>query len=344
MPDQSSGDSYRARRARRRAAKKRRLAAMSRPRRLGRRLGIAGQLAARPGRRHHGGAPRAVLHAQRRATAGDAAAAAGWRRSSTPTAAQWPRIGAVDRTIVSIDQVPAQVRWDVVAAEDRNFYNEPGVSITGTLRAGLNDLTGGDTQGGSGITQQYVKNAYLSNSRTLGRKLKELAIAVKLAQRVPQGPDPRVLPEHRLLRARRPTASRPRRRPTSTRTSASSPPRRERCSRPCCARRRYYDPAVNPAAAKAPLALRAAGHGDDRAPHPGAGRRDELPEGRHRRRHRPEPGRPQAAHRAAGDRRAAGARHLRGRDVRARHDDPHHDRPARPGRRRRAPSGRRSAT
>jgi membrane peptidoglycan carboxypeptidase len=92
------------------------------------------------------------------------------------------RIGSVDRTIVHLEQVPPTVRWAVLAAEDRNFYNEPGVSITGTLRAALADITGGDTQGGSGITQQYVKNAYLSNAQTLTRKLKELMIAVKLSR------------------------------------------------------------------------------------------------------------------------------------------------------------------
>ena len=92
------------------------------------------------------------------------------------------RIGDQDRTIVHLDQVPEQVRYDVLAAEDRGFYSEPGVSITGTLRAAFTDLTGGDTQGGSGITQQYVKNAYLNDSRTLTRKLKELMIAVKLAR------------------------------------------------------------------------------------------------------------------------------------------------------------------
>ncbi|MEO8887719.1 MAG: transglycosylase domain-containing protein [Jatrophihabitantaceae bacterium] len=92
------------------------------------------------------------------------------------------RIGTVDRTIVALDQVPVLVRYDVLAAEDRNFYSEPGVSIKGTLRAALSDLTGGDTQGGSGITQQYAKNAYLSDSRTLTRKLKELMISVKLSR------------------------------------------------------------------------------------------------------------------------------------------------------------------
>jgi membrane peptidoglycan carboxypeptidase len=100
-----------------------------------------------------------------------------WANGSTMA-----RIGSVDRTIVRLSDVPAHVRWAVLAAEDRNFYSEPGVSIRGTLRAALTDLTGGDTQGGSGITQQYVKNAYLNNERTLTRKLKELMIAVKLSR------------------------------------------------------------------------------------------------------------------------------------------------------------------
>ncbi len=92
------------------------------------------------------------------------------------------RIGSVDRTIVHLEQVPKHVRYAVLAAEDRNFYSEPGVSIKGTARAALSDLAGGSTQGGSGITQQYVKNAYLSDAQTLTRKLKELMIAVKLSR------------------------------------------------------------------------------------------------------------------------------------------------------------------
>ncbi len=95
---------------------------------------------------------------------------------------QLARIGTVDRTEVSLDQVSDQAKWAVLAAEDRNFYSEPAISIKGTARAALSDLTGGSTQGGSGITQQYVKNAYLSSEQTLSRKLKELAIAVKLSR------------------------------------------------------------------------------------------------------------------------------------------------------------------
>ena len=72
------------------------------------------------------------------------------------------------------------VQAAVLAAEDRGFYSEHGVSMRGTVRAAVNDIRGGDTQGGSGITQQYVKNAYLNADRTLSRKLRELAIAVKL--------------------------------------------------------------------------------------------------------------------------------------------------------------------
>jgi membrane peptidoglycan carboxypeptidase len=92
------------------------------------------------------------------------------------------QVGTVDRTIVSLDKVPETVRWAVLAAEDRSFYSDSAVSIKGTVRAALSDVTGGDTQGGSGITQQYVKNAYLSDSRTLSRKIKELMIAIKLSR------------------------------------------------------------------------------------------------------------------------------------------------------------------
>ena len=92
------------------------------------------------------------------------------------------QIGAENRKPVPLSQIPQAVRWAVIATEDRGFYSEPGFSITGSIRAAFNDLTGGDTQGGSGLTQQYVKNAYLSSQRTLTRKLRELAIAVKLAR------------------------------------------------------------------------------------------------------------------------------------------------------------------
>src|SRR5207244_11289845 len=92
------------------------------------------------------------------------------------------RFGAENRIIVPLSKVPDHVQWAVLAAEDRSFYSDPGVSVKGTVRAAINDVTGGSRQGGSGITQQYVKNAYLNADQTLSRKLKELAIALKLSR------------------------------------------------------------------------------------------------------------------------------------------------------------------
>jgi len=90
--------------------------------------------------------------------------------------------GGENRTSVPLSKVPVYVRDAVLAAEDRGFYSEPGISVRGTLRAAVNDVKGGSTQGGSTITQQYVKNAYLNSDQTLGRKLKELAISLKLSR------------------------------------------------------------------------------------------------------------------------------------------------------------------
>src|SRR3954452_8511927 len=90
--------------------------------------------------------------------------------------------GGENRTDVPLAKVPQYVQDAVIAAEDRSFYTEPGISVRGTIRAALNDLRGGSTQGGSTITQQYVKNAYLNSDQTLSRKLKELAISLKLSR------------------------------------------------------------------------------------------------------------------------------------------------------------------
>ena len=91
------------------------------------------------------------------------------------------RFGNTSRIDVPLSKVPLPVRHAVLAAEDRNFYSEPGISPTGILRAMWVDLRGGDIQqGGSTITQQYVKNAYLTSQRTFTRKFKEIFIAVKL--------------------------------------------------------------------------------------------------------------------------------------------------------------------
>lgn len=90
-----------------------------------------------------------------------------------------------NRVDVNIDQIPVHVRDAVMAAEDRDFYSNPGFSFTGFARAAKNNIFGGDTQGGSTITQQYVKNALVGSARAgLGgvvRKAKELVISTKMS-------------------------------------------------------------------------------------------------------------------------------------------------------------------
>src|SRR3954471_13159761 len=91
--------------------------------------------------------------------------------------------GEQDRVNVTLDEVPPVVIDSVLAAEDRTFFDHGGVDPWGTLRALWADLRNeGSTQGGSTITQQYVKNVYLSSERTFSRKIKEAVLSIKLEQ------------------------------------------------------------------------------------------------------------------------------------------------------------------
>jgi membrane peptidoglycan carboxypeptidase len=90
------------------------------------------------------------------------------------------RMGAQNRTIVSLTKIPLHLREAVMAAEDRDFYSNNAFSPIGILRALKNNLLGGSLQGGSTITQQYAKTAFLTSERTIQRKIRELVIAIKL--------------------------------------------------------------------------------------------------------------------------------------------------------------------
>ncbi len=90
------------------------------------------------------------------------------------------RLGDVRRTSVPLADVPVHVQHAVLAAEDRTFYDHGGFSPEGIARAFVNNVTGGSTQGGSTITQQYVKNAFLTQDQSFVRKGKELVLSVKL--------------------------------------------------------------------------------------------------------------------------------------------------------------------
>ena len=94
------------------------------------------------------------------------------------------RITQVDgnRESVPLSKVPVHVQHALLAAEDRSFYQNKGVSPTGIGRALVAAVKGGPTQGGSTITQQYVKNYFLTQDQTLTRKGKELIISLKIDQ------------------------------------------------------------------------------------------------------------------------------------------------------------------
>ncbi|MGP8299223.1 transglycosylase domain-containing protein [Streptomyces inhibens] len=93
---------------------------------------------------------------------------------------QMVSVGAVNRQNITLDKVPDSVENSVIAAENATFYTDSGVSIMGIGRAVVNMISGGDTQGGSTLTQQYVKNTYLSQDQTVTRKLKEFVISLKV--------------------------------------------------------------------------------------------------------------------------------------------------------------------
>ncbi len=94
------------------------------------------------------------------------------------------RFATVDgnRQIVPIDRIPQDVQRAFLAAEDRSFYDNNGISPKGIARSIWVGLKGGAQQGGSTITQQYVKNYYLTQDRTLERKAKEILISIKIDQ------------------------------------------------------------------------------------------------------------------------------------------------------------------
>ncbi|MFF1649068.1 transglycosylase domain-containing protein [Streptomyces sp. NPDC058240] len=86
----------------------------------------------------------------------------------------------VNRQIVDLAEVPKEVQHTFVAAENKSFYDDKGVDLKGTARGLINTLSGKGKQGGSTITQQYVKNYYLTQDPTISRKLKELVISLKI--------------------------------------------------------------------------------------------------------------------------------------------------------------------
>ena len=83
-----------------------------------------------------------------------------------------------DRVLIKLNKVPRPLIEALIATEDRNFYHHHGVSPRGIARAIVSNVTGGKRQGGSTLTQQLVKNFYLSPERTIKRKANEAFMAL----------------------------------------------------------------------------------------------------------------------------------------------------------------------
>lgn len=95
--------------------------------------------------------------------------------------------GDAKRTVIALDAVPPQARQAAIAVEDKNFYRHLGFDLEGIARAlYVNWKTGAKTQGASTITQQFVRNAILTNEKTWQRKFEELVLAFNLELRYPK--------------------------------------------------------------------------------------------------------------------------------------------------------------
>ncbi|MEO7818001.1 MAG: transglycosylase domain-containing protein, partial [Actinomycetota bacterium] len=92
-------------------------------------------------------------------------------------------IGPEKRTVVRLDQISQVMIDTLLAVEDRRFFFHRGIDLRGLARAASTDLKHGEIrEGGSTITQQYVKNTYLESKRTFGRKVEEIGLALAVEQ------------------------------------------------------------------------------------------------------------------------------------------------------------------
>lgn len=93
--------------------------------------------------------------------------------------------GEAKRTLVELDEIPDYVKNATISIEEKNFYQNRGIDFKGILRSLFKNITRGELRGagGSTITQQFVKNAILTNEKTFTRKIKEAILAIQIEQR-----------------------------------------------------------------------------------------------------------------------------------------------------------------
>ncbi len=189
------------------------------------------------------------------------------RRPSSTTPTARPSSGSSptqNRDSIPLGEMPQTLQDAVVAAENRTFWTDSGIDPKGIIRAAFSNARGNATQGASTITQQYVKILYLSQERSLKRKVKEAILSLKIQQQRASARSSRATSTPSTSAAA-PTASRRPRRRTSTwtpRTSTLRAVRRagQRPQQP----RRGFDPANGKdarAGAQGALRLRAPQHG-----------------------------------------------------------------------------------
>jgi membrane peptidoglycan carboxypeptidase len=94
------------------------------------------------------------------------------------------KLGQVTRYNLTFDQMNDAVKEAIVASEDKTFWTNSGVDLGSVLRAAWNNITGGETQGGSTITQQYARLAFDLQGATYSRKVREAILAWKLDERL----------------------------------------------------------------------------------------------------------------------------------------------------------------
>lgn len=92
--------------------------------------------------------------------------------------------GQEQRTIINLEEIPEYVKQTTIVLEDKDFYRHKGFSLTDILRAGWVNITrGGKVQGGSTITQQFIKNSILTSEKKYTRKIKEIILAYQLERK-----------------------------------------------------------------------------------------------------------------------------------------------------------------
>jgi len=91
--------------------------------------------------------------------------------------------GTQKRTFVKLEEIPQYLKDATLTAEDRNFYQHKGISLTGIIRSAIKNVLTGSKVGGSTLTQQLVKNAILSPEKTYTRKIKEVIMSYQIEKR-----------------------------------------------------------------------------------------------------------------------------------------------------------------